>query len=59
VLTEDVLDRLEALGIDPCGELGEYHSVVTNCPRFSSRIDLKPGERVLRGGCWAVDLTLG
>jgi len=57
-LTEDVLTRLERLGVDPCGELGEYHTVVTNCPRFSSRLDLIPGERVLRSGCWAMDVSL-
>lgn len=58
-LTEEVLIRLEGLGVDPCGELGEYHTVVTNCLRFSSRLDLIPGTHVLRGGCWALDFSLG
>jgi diphthine-ammonia ligase len=57
-LTEEVLGRLEGLGVDPCGELGEYHTVVTSCPRFSSRLNLVPGEHVLHGGCWAMDFVL-
>jgi len=27
---------MESIGVDPCGEFGEYHKIVTNCPRFSS-----------------------
>ena len=57
-LNEETVTRLESLGIDPCGEFGEYHTVVTNCPRFSSPLPLVMGERVRRGGCWAIDVTL-
>jgi uncharacterized protein (TIGR00290 family) len=57
-LTEDLLARFEVLGIDPCGEFGEYHTVVVDCPRFSSRLDVVAGERVVRDGCWAVDLAV-
>jgi uncharacterized protein (TIGR00290 family) len=57
-LTEETVSRLEALGVDPCGELGEYHTLVTNCPRFSSPLPIIMGERVLRGGCWAIDYAI-
>ena len=57
-VTADALDRLVQLGIDPCGEFGEYHMVVTNCPLFSSRLDLIPGRQVLSNGCWAMDFTI-
>jgi diphthine-ammonia ligase len=57
-LSEETVTRLTALGVDPCGELGEFHTMVTNCPRFSSPLPVVMGERVLRGGCWAVDVTL-
>jgi diphthine-ammonia ligase len=57
-LTAAALDRLVELGVDPCGELGEYHTVVTNCPLFSSRLDLIPGRQVLSNGCWAMDFTV-
>jgi diphthine-ammonia ligase len=35
-----VVDELESRNIDPCGENGEFHTVVTNCPLFSSAIIL-------------------
>ena len=57
-LTADALDRLVALGVDPCGEFGEYHTVVTNCPLFSSPLDLMAGRQVLSNGCWAMDFTV-
>ena len=57
-VTPDALDRLVQLGVDPCGEFGEYHTVVTNCPLFSSRLDLIPGRQVLSNGCWAMDFTI-
>ena len=53
-----VLERFQAIGVDPCGELGEYHTVVTACPAFSSPLILEPGRRVLSGGCWALDFDV-
>lgn len=47
-----------ARGVDPCGEFGEYHTVVTNCPAFSAPLRLIPGRHVLNGGCWAMDFSL-
>jgi uncharacterized protein (TIGR00290 family) len=57
-LTEETVRRLEAIGADPCGEFGEYHTIVTNCPRFSSPLTVVTGESVLRGDCWALDVSL-
>ena len=59
MLTEQTVARLEALGVDPCGEFGEYHTIVTNCLHFSSLLPAVMGQRVQRGGCWALDVTLG
>src|ERR1700686_2641801 len=35
-------------GVDPCGENGEFHTFVYDGPAFTTAIDLKRGERVLR-----------
>ena len=43
-------------GIDPCGERGEYHTAVVDAPAFSQPIRVRPGERVRRGECVALDL---
>jgi diphthine-ammonia ligase len=57
-LTLDLLDDLVAAGADPCGEHGEYHTVVVDAPAFSSRLDLTPLHQVSHGGCWALDFTI-
>ena len=58
-LDEDALREFQSLGVDPCGELGEYHTVVTNCPAFSSPLTLSPGRHVLSNGCHAIDFAIG
>ncbi len=40
-LTPSLLDELEYLAIDACGENGEYHTLVVNCPLFNQRVDVK------------------
>jgi hypothetical protein len=34
---------------------GEYHTIVTNCPRFSAPLAVVTGQSVPRGDCWALD----
>jgi len=45
-------ELLEALPVtcDPCGERGEFHTVVSAGPMFDHPLALKSGERVLRDG---------
>jgi len=50
----DLLER----GVDPCGERGEYHTVVTRSPLFSAPIAFALGERVQRSGCSAIDIRI-
>ncbi len=38
--TTELIDELEALGIDSCGEAGEFHTVVVDGPIFSERIPI-------------------
>jgi uncharacterized protein (TIGR00290 family) len=57
-LRREMLAELARLNVDPCGERGEYHTVVTNSPLFSRPLPLVPGERVHRSGCWALDVTV-
>ena len=35
------MDELEALGIDSCGESGEFHTVVVDGPIFSKRVPIE------------------
>jgi len=58
-LTADAIERLVALGVDPCGENGEYHTFVTDSPSFARPVVVLPGEIVQVRGYWAMDLFTG
>jgi uncharacterized protein (TIGR00290 family) len=57
-LTIELLPALEALGVDPCGEHGEYHTVVVDAPLFSAPLEVTTGTTVAHDGCWAIDLLV-
>ena len=44
-ITVDLIKKLEKMGIDPCGENGEYHTLVVCAPIFKNRIDVEFGMR--------------
>jgi diphthine-ammonia ligase len=51
-ITYKLVEELERLGIDACGENGEFHTVVVNCPLFRSPIELPLYEKVLHDNYW-------
>ena len=55
-LRREMLEQFARLGVDPCGERGEYHTLVVGSPLFTRPLDVAAGERVQRSGCWALDL---
>ena len=55
-LAADMKPVFAARGIDPCGERGEYHTVVVDSPLFSRPLAVRHGERVRRGDCVALDV---
>ena len=40
-IDEHLLERLEELGVDACGENGEYHTLVVNAPFFKHKIEVE------------------
>ena len=44
IFTRQLMDELESLGIDSCGENGEFHTIVIDGPIFSSRVPVTFGE---------------
>ncbi len=46
-------------GIDPCGENGEFHTVVTAGPMFAHQIPIRIGETVERDGFVFTDVIPG
>ncbi|WP_277585946.1 diphthine--ammonia ligase [Psychrobacillus antarcticus] len=47
--SKELIVELEALGIDACGEKGEFHTVVVDGPIFSNRIPIKMEQAVIKG----------
>jgi uncharacterized protein (TIGR00290 family) len=47
-----LLDALPA-GVDPCGERGEFHTLVVGGPMFAGPLDVVQGDTVLRDGRFA------
>ena len=51
-LTPTLVDRLEAMGIDACGENGEFHTLVLNAPIFKHRVHAKVVEVMQHEQYW-------
>ncbi len=56
-LSMEMLQEFDRLDVDPCGERGEYHTVVTRSPLFREPLTLALGDQVSRSGCWALDVV--
>jgi uncharacterized protein (TIGR00290 family) len=56
-LNQETIDQFP-LGIDPCGESGEFHSFVFDGPMFARAIPVQVGETILRDGFVFTDLML-
>ena len=57
-LHHGMLGEFTERGIDPCGERGEYHTLVVDSPLFSAPLRVSFGEAVQRADCWALDVTV-
>ena len=57
-LHEEMLSTFESLGVDACGERGEYHTIVFGFPQMRSRLKLRETGRLMHDGYWMLDLEL-
>jgi uncharacterized protein (TIGR00290 family) len=51
-----IADLKKRKDIDPCGENGEYHSLVLDGPLFKKKINITKSEPILRDGYWFLDI---
>jgi len=51
-----VADLAAAGGITPCGEAGEFHSLVIDGPLFNHSLVIEQAEKVRREGHWFLDI---
>ena len=54
----ELADEFEKIGVDECGENGEYHSIVTRGPLFATPLLLERGAVTSRSGCWSLDVHI-
>jgi len=57
-LDRALIAELASLAIDPCGEAGEYHTVVTDGPVFREGLRIRKGKAFLRSGYWFLDISV-
>jgi len=58
LLDQQVIDDIEKAGCDASGEEGEYHTVVTDGPIYSSAIKIKTGGQVRHDGYCFLDVSV-
>jgi len=58
ILDRQVAQELAATGIDPCGENGEFHTIVTAGPLFHRPLQIQLLDHHYRADCWFQDLAL-
>jgi diphthine-ammonia ligase len=58
MITPELVNELEALGVDACGENGEYHTLVINCPLFTKKITVEVADIVKHNNYWFAELLL-
>lgn len=51
-IDKDLLAELKAKNICPCGENGEFHTLVVDGPIFKRRIEILESEPILKEGFW-------
>ena len=52
---EDFIEYLKDKGACPCGENGEYHTLVVNGPMFKRAIEIIEARTIARDGYWFLD----
>lgn len=56
LITPALVNELEAMGIDACGENGEYHTLVIDCPLFNHKIAVQVTQKLHHGNYWFAKL---
>jgi diphthine-ammonia ligase len=57
-ITTDLIERLEKIGVDACGENGEYHTLVVNTPLFKHKLNVDFGTKSHYKNYWFIEMYL-
>ncbi len=58
IITKELITELEAIGIDACGENGEYHTLVYDCPLFKKPLQVEITQQLQHDQYWFSSLVL-
>ncbi|SCZ00784.1 Dph6-related ATP pyrophosphatase [Alkaliphilus peptidifermentans] len=58
ILDRELIAELDALDIDPCGEEGEFHTVVLDGPIFTYAIEVEIKQEIFNNGYWFIDIAV-
>ena len=56
LIDEECVTDLRNKGVDVCGENGEFHTLVLDCPLFATPIDITVEEKILLEKYWFTKL---
>ncbi len=57
-IDQEIIFEFQRKGIDPCGENGEYHTVMFDGPLFSSPLLLDQGSIAVNSGCCQLEVRV-
>lgn len=57
VVDKHFIEELKQRGISPCGESGEYHTLVVDGPIFKKRLNIEDSRKVAAGNKVMLDIT--
>ena len=58
LITPELINELESMGIDACGENGEYHTLVIDGPLLQQSINVSVKEKLCHQQYWFANLVL-
>ncbi|MFC0185573.1 hypothetical protein ACFFJX_25280 [Pseudarcicella hirudinis] len=58
IINAETITALENKGVDVCGENGEFHTVVLDCPLFSKEIEVIQENKLEHNGYHFLSLSL-
>ena len=57
LINSPLIEELESLGVDPCGENGEFHTLVLNCPLFNDALKVQVSAVLTHNAYWFAELS--
>jgi uncharacterized protein (TIGR00290 family) len=56
-ITPELVEELESMGVDACGENGEFHTLVLDCPIFANKINASVARVLQHESYWFAELV--